>query len=107
MKNAEFIVLLRKGGDKYINDMGSKACFLFPNVRNKQHPTEKPLGLLQNLIRNSSNEGELVVDMFNGTGNTCLAAKILNRNYVGIEIDEKWHNIAVNRLANGVQKQMF
>jgi len=62
------------------------------------HPTEKPVDLCENLILTYTNENELVLDNTCGVGTTCIAAKNKNRNYIGIEMDEKWFNIAVNRL---------
>ena len=52
------------------------------------YPTEKPLDLLERIILVSSNEGDLVLDPFNGGGTTCVAAKSLGRNYIGIDISK-------------------
>jgi DNA modification methylase len=49
------------------------------------YPTQKPLSLLQRIIKLSSDEGDLVLDCFSGSGTTCLAAKTLNRNWIGID----------------------
>ncbi|MBD1383645.1 site-specific DNA-methyltransferase [Mucilaginibacter rigui] len=54
------------------------------------HPTQKPLPLIKRLIQASSNEGDLVLDPFAGSGSTVIAAKQLNRNYHAIEIDEPY-----------------
>jgi site-specific DNA-methyltransferase (adenine-specific) len=62
------------------------------------HPTEKPVDLCEYIIRTYTNEDELVLDNTCGVGSTCLAAKNTNRKYIGIEMDEKWFNIAVDRL---------
>lgn len=64
-----------------------------------QHQTEKPLKLLEYLIQKSTAVGETVLDMFMGSGSTCLAAKHTNRNYIGIEIDPQWYAVAQRRLA--------
>ena len=63
-----------------------------------QHPTEKPVKLLEYLIEKSTAVGETVLDMFMGSGSTCLAAKRLNRNYIGIEIEPVWYEVANKRL---------
>lgn len=63
------------------------------------HPTIKPLNIIKNFIINSSEEGEIIADFFTGSGTTCVAAKELNRQYIGIEISEKWAKIAENRLS--------
>jgi site-specific DNA-methyltransferase (adenine-specific) len=65
-----------------------------------KHPTEKPVNLLEYLIRKSTEEGETVLDMFMGSGSTCLAAKNLRRNYIGIEIEPVWYEVARERLEN-------
>lgn len=73
------------------------------NVKDKQkygHPTCKPVNILENLITNSSNEGDIVFDAFAGSGSTLVAAKNLNRQYLGFEIDPKWAQIASDRLNN-------
>jgi len=66
-----------------------------------KHPTIKPLEFIKSMIRNSSNEGGVVLDPFCGSGTTCMAAKELGRKYLGFEINERWHKIAVDRL-NGI-----
>lgn len=65
---------------------------------NKLHPTQKPLGILIPLIKSFSNFGDVVLDPFAGSGSTCVAAKAMGRNYIGIELDKKYHTLAVNRL---------
>ena len=62
------------------------------------HPTQKPLDLIKYLVSTYSSENELVLDSCMGSGTTGLACKELNRNFVGIEIDEDYFNIAKNRL---------
>lgn len=102
MQSAEFILMLSKRPAKNINDMGSKTIIKIPNIiGNKLHPTEKPVELLQHLIKNSSQESDIVLDPFAGSGSTLLAAQKLKRQYIGCEIDQKYYEIAKNRL-NGV-----
>ena len=99
MNSYELILMLRKGKAKYINNMGSKNILDVKNIcGNKMHPTEKPVELMQILVENSSNEGDTVLDLFMGVGATALACKNTNRNFIGIEIDEKYFNIAKKRL---------
>ena len=63
------------------------------------HPTQKPLALLEHLIKTYTNEGEIVLDSCAGSGTTLLAAKNLNRQYIGMERDEKYYNVCLERLA--------
>jgi site-specific DNA-methyltransferase (adenine-specific) len=72
-------------------------------IKTKQqnfHPTVKPIKLMSYLITMGSREGELVLDPFCGSGSTCVAAKLLNRKFIGIELDQKYHEIAEARVKN-------
>jgi len=62
------------------------------------HPTQKPVLLLEDLIKTFSNENDLVVDLTMGSGSTGVAARNTNRNFIGIEKDENYFNIAVIRI---------
>lgn len=66
-----------------------------------QHPTIKPYKLIEKLIINSSNKGDLVLDCFSGSGTTCVAAKQLQRNFIGFEIKEEYYKNSIKRL-NGI-----
>lgn len=100
LKNCEFIVMFRKGPAKNINEMGTKQLLQIPNVENKLHPSEKPVELMSILIRNSSNEGDLVLDPFMGSNPCGEACKKLNRNFIGVELEKQYYNIAVQRIKN-------
>ncbi len=64
------------------------------------HPTQKPVALMEYLIKTYTNEGETVLDFTMGSGTTGIAAKNLNRSFIGIELDEKYFNIAKDRIEN-------
>ena len=64
----------------------------------KVHPTQKPVALLEYLIKTYTNEGEIVLDSCMGSGTCGVACKNLNRNFIGIEKEEKYYNIAKKRL---------
>ena len=99
MGKHEMILMLRKGREKYINNLGTPNVLVYPNrAGDKWHPNEKPVELMRDLIINSTNEGDKVLDPFCGSGSTLLACKQTNREYYGIEIDEKYYNIAKKRL---------
>ena len=71
----------------------------FPNPNNsKFHPTQKPVSLMEYLIKTYTNEGETVVDITMGSGTTGVAAKNLNRKFIGIERDEDYFDIAKKRI---------
>lgn len=92
MKNCEYVLFLRKGKAKWINDIGgSKTVHKFNNIiGNKRHPTEKPIELLKFYIANSTNPGDIVLDPFAGCGSTRDAAVELGRKFVGFEINPEW-----------------
>ena len=73
-----------------------------PNRKNKLHPTQKPVELLEYLISTYSNEGDIVLDTFMGSGSTGVACQNLNRNFVGIEIDKNYFEIAEKRLNEAI-----
>ncbi len=62
------------------------------------HPTQKPVSILDKIIKIASNEGDVVLDCFNGVGSTGEAALKLKRRYIGIEIEERYVDITKNRL---------
>ena len=64
------------------------------------HPTQKPVALLEDLIKTFSNEGDTVVDLTMGSGSTGAACVNTNRNFIGIELDEEYYDIATNRIKN-------
>lgn len=66
--------------------------------RGNNHPTVKPLKLMSYLITLGSREGQTVLDPYSGSGTTCISAKILNRNYIGFELEEEYKTIADARL---------
>ena len=100
MNACEFILFLRKGNAKNINNLGSKTIISIPNVRNKSHPTEKPVDLMKILIENSSNENDIVLDPFMGSGSTGVASIHTNRSFIGFELDENYFNIAYHRICS-------
>ena len=66
------------------------------------HPTQKPVDLMEYLIKTYTNEGELVLDFTMGSGTTGVACKKTNRNFIGIELDEKYYQIAKERISNEI-----
>ncbi len=96
----ECILMLRKGKAKDINRMTTKNILDIPNIKpgTKVHPTEKPVDLMKILIKNSSNEGDIVCDMFMGSGSTGVACLETNRKFIGCEIDSDFYNIAEDRI---------
>ena len=104
MSQFEYILFFRKGKGKKINKCGTADILNVPNKKTKGedgkniHDTEKPVELMKILIENSSQEGELVLDPFLGVGAVGIACKELGRDYIGVELDENYYNIACSRI---------
>lgn len=81
-----------------------KQCLEFhgvnPASKEKYHSTQKPVALMEYLIRTYTNEGETVLDFTMGSGSTGVAAKNLNRSFIGIELDQGYFEIAKERINN-------
>ena len=69
------------------------------NPVNRVHPTQKPVALLEYLIKTYTDEGDLVLDFTMGSGSTGVACLNTDRRFIGIELDEKYFNIAKERLS--------
>ncbi|MGC2163597.1 MAG: DNA methyltransferase [Silvibacterium sp.] len=89
--------LLAKGNPK-LPDQPISDVIDMPYSGNKLHPTQKPVPALKSLIEAFTRQDDLVLDPFCGSGSTLLAAKILKRRYLGIELDAQYHAAAVKRL---------
>lgn len=106
MSQFEYILFFRKGKHKKINNCGTSDILSIPNKKTKDengknlHDVEKPVQLMKILVENSSNEKDIVLDPFMGIGSTGIACVELNRNFIGIEIDENYFNIAKERIEN-------
>lgn len=91
----------KKGTERYPKNIINISTQASECANSKRvHPTQKPVALLEYLIKTYTNEGDLVLDFTMGSGSTGVAALNTNRRFVGIELDEKYFNIAVDRLKN-------
>ena len=68
------------------------------NPLNRVHPTQKPVALLEYLIKTYTNEEDIVLDFTMGSGSTGVACVNTNRKFIGIELDDTYYNIAKNRI---------
>lgn len=87
---------VKSDGDRYPRDV-----LYFKTAESEGttlHKTQKPVALMEYLIKTYTNENEMVLDFTMGSGTTGLACKKLNRNFIGIELDEKYFNIAEDRI---------
>ena len=77
-----------------------------PNRRGKLHPTQKPVELLEYLIKTYSNENDTILDNCMGSGSTGVACINTNRKFIGIEFNNKYFEIAKNRIAKQLNKEI-
>lgn len=68
------------------------------------HPTQKPIELIEYLIKTYSNEGDIILDNCIGSGTTAVAAMNTNRNFIGFELDKNYFDIAIKRIENLLPK---
>jgi DNA modification methylase len=87
--------IIRMYGKKIKRDIIESAV---ANTKNIDHPAVFPLTVIKELVKLLSKEGNLVLDPFCGSGQTCLVSKLLNRNYLGIELNPEYYKIAKERL---------
>lgn len=97
-KNAKWV--FNRTDDKYQRPkfVGS----LTPQNERTGHTTQKPVYLMEELVKIHTNQEDLVIDPFMGSGTTGIACKNLNRNFIGIELDDNYFEIANNRISNNL-----
>ncbi len=80
------------------NFFESPICMGNERLKSPKHPTQKPLKVLEHIINIASNENDLVLDMFMGVASTGVAARLLNRRFIGIEIDDEYYAASEKRM---------
>lgn len=104
LSDTEYCLYFRKGKGKCFPQSyeDAKTYYMAPiNHKDKKlygHPTPKPVDILERLVRNSSREGDFILDTFMGSGSTGVACINNNREFIGMEINETFFNTAYNRL---------
>lgn len=103
MIECEWVVLFYKPPAKTIANCGSKQIYEArnPTGKDKRHPTEKPVEVMRHYIENSSKPGDIVLDPFAGSGSTAVAAQESGRRWITCELDEKFAEVARERLERG------
>lgn len=109
--NAEFIICIREKGATFNNlsvkDATKVFTFPYPNNKYRFHPTQKPLELIEILIKRKSNINDIVLDCFSGSGTTAIACKKLNRNFICIEKNQYFYDKSIQWLNEPEQITLF
>ena len=95
----EFILYCNPN-NKQLNLGRDSNILKFARTNNELHPTQKPIELFEYLINKSSNENDLVLDCFSGSGTTAIACSELKRNFICIEKDKQYYEASCQRLEN-------
>ena len=103
LSDTEYLLFFREKGVKVYGSYQTKKKFYVTQTNKKdkdkyKHPTVKPVEIMENIITNSSQEGETVLDCFMGSGTTGVACVNTNRRFIGIEKEEKYIEIAKQRI---------
>lgn len=103
----EYIIYIRSKGATFNSNLGYNNYFTYFSypigVKQKwEHPTIKPIELIKKIIKISSNENDIVLDPFMGSGTTAVACKQLNRKFIGFETSKEYCDIANKRLSQDV-----
>lgn len=103
----ELCFYVSKGKPKTFNFISQRMCInTHPYLIGKKetdHPTEKPICFIQKVVLVSSNEKDVVLDPYTGSGTTAVACERLNRRWIGIEINEKYCEIAAKRIKREIK----
>lgn len=107
MKNCEYTGFFYKGKAFAIKDCSSKQLLRVAHADDSQHPTEKPVMLMRHYIENSTRTGQTILDPFMGSGTTGVACVKLGRKFIGIELDERYFDIACRRIEEAYKQPDF
>lgn len=104
----EYFISFCKGKKTTFNSYYDEAYYEYPIVGGSErtiHPTQKPLELMKNIIKVNSNENDTILDCFMGSGTTGDAAISLSMNFIGIELNKEYFNIASDRIKQAQNKE--
>ena len=105
LNNLDYILFIRENGVKINGTYHTKTKYREKNTNKRdkelyKHPTCKYEELISDYVLNSSNEGDVVLDCYMGSGTTGAICKKLNRKFIGVEIEQKYFDIAKERISN-------
>ena len=92
-----YSLMRQLNGGKQMKDVWETSLTKPSEKKCGKHPTQKPMELLERIILSSTDEGDLILDPFNGSGTTGIVAKKLNRNYIGIDKEKEYLDLTIKR----------
>lgn len=112
LTDTEYILYFRNCGACHPKNYDDAKTYFLTTINNAdkqqwRHPTIKPLSIVSTLIRNSSNEDDLVFDGFLGSGTTRIAAHLLNRNFIGCELLPQYYDLQQQRYNDTINNTIF
>lgn len=110
LPDTEYVIFAREKGVRLYGNYHTKRKYYISGVnqvdkKKYKHPTIKPLPFIENHIINSSQEGDLILDCYCGSGTTLVGAIKNNRNFIGFEIDKNYYEIAKQRVAEALAEE--
>ena len=110
LPDTEYVIFAREKGVRLYGNYYTKRKYYISGTnqldkKRYKHPTIKPLPFIENLIINSSKEGDLVLDCYCGSGTTLVGAIETKRNFIGFEIDNKYYEISKQRVEEALLKE--
>lgn len=99
--SSEYFFSFTKDKNPTFNSKYDKGVYNYPichGTERLDHPTQKPLSLIKDIILKHSNENDIVLDIFSGSGTTAEACILTNRKFICVEMDEKYYEMSINRI---------
>lgn len=105
LSGVELAVWFKPRGRKVFNAHCKNTVFKHSNGSRKIHPTQKNVNLFEELITDNTNENEIVLDPFMGSGTTAIACINTDRQYIGFELDKEYYNLTQNRIEDTIKEK--
>ena len=97
----ELILVLEQGKPKYnLKNFSDVQICSHINYNKENHPHEKPVDLIMKMVEHSSEEGDIILDPFCGSGSVCIACEQMKRKWIGVELDERWVKMGREKISN-------
>ena len=100
-------IMKKLNGGKQMKDVWETSLTKLKEKKYGKHPTQKPIELLERIILASTDETDLILDPFNGSGTTGIVASKLNRKYIGIEKEKTYLDLTIKRKVNDTNEKRF